>query len=158
MKRFHLFFAVVLLFSFFAMYSTVFAQNEPVMYFCEKYGRNGEEGVSDRFTTGYLTVVVKSDYALRLDMLQFSWINIISAMVSLNTIKSLTTRLNRIWNMFTSLKMMRAIWSLKTPDFTVFSSLMIAIIRLQVHWSKLFAKCKWNDHFRRAVLITALFL
>jgi len=67
MKRFHLFFAVVLLFSFFAMYSTVFAQNEPVMYFCEKYGRNGEEGVSDRFTTGYLTVVVKSDYALRLD-------------------------------------------------------------------------------------------
>ena len=67
MKRFHLFFAFVLLFSFFAMHSTVFAQEEPVMYFCEKYGRNGEEGVSDRFTTGYLTVVIKSDYALRLD-------------------------------------------------------------------------------------------
>ena len=67
MKRFHLFFAFVLLFSFFAMHSTVFAQEEPVMYFCEKYGRNGEVGVSDRFTTGYLTVVVKSDYALRLD-------------------------------------------------------------------------------------------
>ena len=45
----------------------VFAQNEPVMYFCEKYGRNGEVGVSDRFTTGYLTVMVKSDYALDLD-------------------------------------------------------------------------------------------
>ena len=67
MKRFHLFFAFVLLFSFFAMHSSVFAQEEPVMYFCEKYGRNGEEGVSDRFTTGYLTVVIKSDYALRLD-------------------------------------------------------------------------------------------
>ena len=37
------------------------------MYFCEKYGRDGEVGVSDRFTTGYLTVMVKSDYALRLD-------------------------------------------------------------------------------------------
>ncbi len=62
-----MFFAFVLLFSFFAMHSTVFAQEEPVMYFCEKYGRNGEVGVSDRFTTGYLTVMVKSDYALRLD-------------------------------------------------------------------------------------------
>lgn len=67
MKRFHLFFAFVLLFSFFAIQSTVFAQEEPVMYFCEKYGRNGEVGVSDRFTTGYLTVMVKCDYALRLD-------------------------------------------------------------------------------------------
>lgn len=67
MKRFHLFFAFALLFSFFAMHSAAFAQDEPVMYFCEKYGRNGEVGVSDRFTTGYLTVIVKSDYALRLD-------------------------------------------------------------------------------------------
>jgi hypothetical protein len=49
------------------MYSVAFAQEEPVMYFCEKYGRNGEVGVSDRFTTGYLTVMVKCDYALRLD-------------------------------------------------------------------------------------------
>jgi hypothetical protein len=46
---------------------SVLAQNEPVLYFCEKYGRNGEEGVSDRFTTGYITVMVKSDYALNLD-------------------------------------------------------------------------------------------
>jgi hypothetical protein len=67
MKRFHLFFAFVLLFSFFAMHSAIFAQEEPVMYFCERYGRNGEEGVSDRFTTGYLTVMVKCDYPLRLD-------------------------------------------------------------------------------------------
>ena len=67
MKRFQLFFAFVLLLSFFALESTAFAQNEPIMYFCEKYGRNGEIGVSDRFTTGYLTVMVKSDYALGLD-------------------------------------------------------------------------------------------
>ena len=67
MKRFQLFFAFALLLSFFALESTAFAQNEPVMYFCEKYGRNGEVGVSDRFTTGYLTVMVKSDYALGLD-------------------------------------------------------------------------------------------
>ena len=67
MKRVHLFFAFALLLSIFAMHGTVFAQNEPVMYFCEKYGRNGEVGVSDRFTTGYLTVMVKSDYALGLE-------------------------------------------------------------------------------------------
>lgn len=45
----------------------LFAQNEPVLYFCEKYGNNGEVGVSDRFTTGYLTVMVKSDYTLDLE-------------------------------------------------------------------------------------------
>jgi hypothetical protein len=43
------------------------AQSEPVLYFCEKYGRDGEVGVSDRFTTGYLTVMVKCDYALDLE-------------------------------------------------------------------------------------------
>ena len=67
MTRFQLFFAFVLLLSFFAIQSTVFAQNEPVMYFCEKYGRKGEVGVADRFTTGYLTVMVKADYAMGLD-------------------------------------------------------------------------------------------
>ncbi len=67
MKKMHLFFAFALFISFFAMNSVVFAQNEPVLYFCEKYGRNGEIGVSDRFTVGYLTVMVKSDYALGLD-------------------------------------------------------------------------------------------
>ncbi len=67
MKRIHLFLVFALIFAFFAMHSTVFAQNEPVMFFCEKYSRNGEVGVSDRFTTGYLTVIVKADYALGLD-------------------------------------------------------------------------------------------
>lgn len=55
----------------------LFAQNEPVLYFCEKYGSNGEVGVSDRFTTGYLTVMVKCDYALDLEdvSIQFDWYN-----------------------------------------------------------------------------------
>jgi len=50
------------------MYSNTFAQSEPVMYFCERYDSDdGEIGVSDRFTTGYITVMVKCDYALRLE-------------------------------------------------------------------------------------------
>jgi len=50
-----------------AMYSSTFAQSEPVMYFCERYDDyDGEIGVSDRFTTGYITVMVKSDSELRL--------------------------------------------------------------------------------------------
>lgn len=53
--------------SFLAMYSNVFAQSEPVMYFCERYDDyDGEIGVSDRFTKGYITVMVKSDAELRL--------------------------------------------------------------------------------------------
>jgi hypothetical protein len=43
------------------------AQNEPILYFCEKYdSRNGEVGVSDRFTTGHLTVMAKCDNELKL--------------------------------------------------------------------------------------------
>lgn len=56
------FFSVVVFFN-----TNLFAQSEPVLYFCEKYSANGEEGVSDRFTTGYLTVMVKCDYALNLE-------------------------------------------------------------------------------------------
>lgn len=43
-----------------------YAQIEPVLYFCEVYGENGEEGVSDRFTKGYLTVMIRCDYELGL--------------------------------------------------------------------------------------------
>lgn len=50
-----------------SLYIKTFAQSGPILYFCEKYdARNGEVGVSDRFTAGYLTVVVKSDKALDL--------------------------------------------------------------------------------------------
>lgn len=53
--------------AFFVMHTKIHAQSEPVMYFCEKYDSDdGEVGVSDRFTTGYITVMVKCDYALRL--------------------------------------------------------------------------------------------
>lgn len=45
-----------------------FSQSEPILYFCEKYdSRKGEVNVSDRFTRGFITVVVKSDYALNLE-------------------------------------------------------------------------------------------
>jgi hypothetical protein len=54
------------LFLFIGLKAEVFAQESPVMYFCEKYGKNGEVGISDRFTTGFLTVVVKSDYKMNL--------------------------------------------------------------------------------------------
>jgi hypothetical protein len=44
-----------------------FAQSAPVLYFCEKYDSvDGEVGVSDRFSPGYLTIVVKCDHELRL--------------------------------------------------------------------------------------------
>jgi hypothetical protein len=53
---------------FSGLITKAFAQNEPVLYFCEKYdSKKGEIGVSDRFTTGYLTVMVKADNALDLE-------------------------------------------------------------------------------------------
>lgn len=67
MNKIRLLFAFFLFAVFFMMNSAVLAQSEPVLYFCEKYGRNGEVGVSDRFTTGYLTVMVKCEYALDLE-------------------------------------------------------------------------------------------
>lgn len=66
MKKLTLLFALVMLFSLIGAKTTVYAQNGPVLYFCEKYGSGGEESISDRFTTGYLTVMVKCDYALGL--------------------------------------------------------------------------------------------
>lgn len=68
MKNLSYVFSVILFFSLFVTNSRTFAQSEPVLYFCEKYDDDdGEIGVSDRFTTGYITVMVKCDYALRLD-------------------------------------------------------------------------------------------
>ena len=67
MKRLQLLFVFALSLLFFVLESVLFAQNEPVMYFCDKFGKNGAVGISDHRTTGYLTVVVKADYALGLD-------------------------------------------------------------------------------------------
>jgi len=67
MKNLSYLFSLTMFLSFFAMYSNTFAQSEPVLYFCERYDdSDGEVGVSDRFTTGYITVMVKCDYALKL--------------------------------------------------------------------------------------------
>lgn len=66
MKNNRLVFCLFFLFLLLGLRSEVFAQESPVMYFCEKYGKNGEVGISDRFTVGYITVVVKCDYQLNL--------------------------------------------------------------------------------------------
>ena len=66
MQNGRLFSVLLFMFLFMGLRAEVFAQEQPVLYFCEKYGKNGEVGISDRFTTGYLTVVVKSDYKLNL--------------------------------------------------------------------------------------------
>ena len=67
MKNLNYTFLLLMFFTFLIVNTAVFAQSEPVVYFCERYDDyDGEIGVSDRFTTGYITVMVKSDYALRL--------------------------------------------------------------------------------------------
>lgn len=66
MKTGRFLFTLFFLLLFIGLKAEVFAQESPVMYFCEKYGKNGEVGISDRFTIGFLTVVVKSDYKMNL--------------------------------------------------------------------------------------------
>ena len=78
MKKIFMSMFVLSVFFFPGLLTTVFAQNEPVLYFCEKYdSKKGEVGVSDRFTIGYLTVMVKSDYELDLEdvHIQFDRLN-----------------------------------------------------------------------------------
>ncbi|HMS34036.1 MAG TPA: hypothetical protein PKC91_08115 [Ignavibacteria bacterium] len=66
MKKAKLLFAILAVIFVFGFKATSYAQQYPVLYFCEKYGSSGEVGVSDRFTTGYLTVMVKADGPLGL--------------------------------------------------------------------------------------------
>ncbi len=66
MKKAHLFLSALVILVFLGMKCESFAQEDPVMYFCERYGSNGEVGIASRFSTGYLTVVVKCDHKLRL--------------------------------------------------------------------------------------------
>ena len=65
MKKINVLLGILALVMMFGFTSKSHAQSGPVMYFCEKYD-GGEVGISDRFTTGYLTVMVKCDYALGL--------------------------------------------------------------------------------------------
>ncbi len=68
MKLSRMLFVIFLVMVVFSAKSISFAQSEPVMYFCEKYDANkGEIGISDRFTKGSLTVMVKCDHALNLE-------------------------------------------------------------------------------------------
>jgi hypothetical protein len=65
MKKLLLF---AILFAGFGFRTQIVAQSEPVLYFCEHYDSDkGEVGISDRFTKGYLTVMVKCDHALGLE-------------------------------------------------------------------------------------------
>lgn len=71
-----LFFALsfLMLVSMFGLSQNTYAQSSPVLYFCERYDADlGEIGISDRFTTGYLTVMVKSNYALGLSDVQIQF-------------------------------------------------------------------------------------
>ncbi len=67
MKKSSGLFLILLVLILAPIFSSSFAQSEPILYFCERYdASDGEVGVSDRFTTGYLTVMVKSDRELNL--------------------------------------------------------------------------------------------
>ena len=78
MKKLKLVLPLLAVLFLFAFKTNSYAQQYPVLYFCERYGADGEVGVSDRFTTGYLTVMVKSDYALDLTdcSIQFDLYNV----------------------------------------------------------------------------------
>ena len=65
MHKMKIFIGILALVVLMGFTNKTYSQSAPVMYFCEKYD-GGEVGISDRFTTGYLTVMVKCDYALGL--------------------------------------------------------------------------------------------
>ncbi|MDZ4712224.1 MAG: hypothetical protein SGI89_07840 [bacterium] len=66
MKKDKLALSILAILFIFAFKANSYAQHYPVLYFCEKYGSGGEVGVSDRFSAGYLTVMVKADGPLGL--------------------------------------------------------------------------------------------
>ncbi len=67
MKKYRVLFVLFSLVLLFGMQAVSYAQSSPVMFFCERYdSKYGEVGISDRFTTGYLTVMVKANDALGL--------------------------------------------------------------------------------------------
>jgi hypothetical protein len=67
MNKFRLLLPFLFLLVLIGAQSKSYAQSQPVLYFCERYDSDdGEVGISDRFTTGYLTVMVKSSTVLGL--------------------------------------------------------------------------------------------
>ena len=67
MKVFKFSVVVVMFLIIFGVKSLTVAQSKPVLYFCQAYTDDGEVGISDRFTTGYLTIMIRCDYALGLN-------------------------------------------------------------------------------------------
>ena len=67
MKNYGVIFSLFLYMFLFGIKSSTYAQSSPVMYFCTRYdSKLGEVGISDRFTVGYLTIMVKSDKPMNL--------------------------------------------------------------------------------------------
>ncbi len=67
MTRFKLLLGFFALIFVFGLTTNIKAQSGPVMYFCESYSSSGgERSISDRFYTGKVTVMVKSDYSIGL--------------------------------------------------------------------------------------------
>jgi hypothetical protein len=68
MKNYGIIFSLFLYLFLFGIKSASYAQSSPVMYFCERYdSKLGEVGISDRFTVGYLTIMVKCDKPMNLN-------------------------------------------------------------------------------------------
>ena len=67
MNKLYFTFSLILYIAFAMTQTTLLAQTEPVMYFCERYDEyEGEVGVGDRFGKGPLTIIVRSDMPLNL--------------------------------------------------------------------------------------------
>ena len=60
---------IALLILLIAFYNTLFSQSKPIIYFCEKYSHGKEIGISDKFTAGDLTLILRSDKAFMFDTL-----------------------------------------------------------------------------------------
>ena len=68
MKNYGIIFSLFLYLFLFGIKSTSYAQSSPVMYFCQRYdSKLGEIGIGDRFTVGYLTIMVKCDKPMNLN-------------------------------------------------------------------------------------------
>jgi len=58
----------IVFFVLFSVQTIIFAQSEPVMYFCERYDEfEGEVGISNSFPRGPINILVRCDYSLNLD-------------------------------------------------------------------------------------------
>ena len=67
MRKITFFLFAILILTFIGFKSNSYAQSSPVLYVCETYDSDTHEiGISDRFTTGYLTIMVKCNDPLGL--------------------------------------------------------------------------------------------